>query len=147
MMKRSIFSGTLLLFLAAMAWAMAAMLSCNHPHEGLPNILLIVADDLGWKDVGFMGSDYYETPNLDRLAGEGMVFSQAYAAAANCAPSRACSRTSVVLTTHSMEECEALCPRIGIMANGRLRCITWEGRSGEQDLSSLRPVAEDERGL
>merc|ERR1711933_141571 len=32
-------------------------------------------------------------------------------------------RTSVVLTTHSMEECEALCPRIGIMANGRLRCL------------------------
>jgi ATP-binding cassette subfamily A (ABC1) protein 3 len=32
-------------------------------------------------------------------------------------------RTSVILTTHSMEECEALCPRIGIMANGRLRCL------------------------
>lgn len=55
-----------------------------------PNIILIIADDLGWKDVGFMGSTYYETPNLDRLAKQGMVFTNAYAAAANCAPSRAC---------------------------------------------------------
>lgn len=55
-----------------------------------PNIVLIFADDLGWQDTGFSGSDFYETPNLDRLAKEGMVFRQAYAAAGNCAPSRAC---------------------------------------------------------
>ena len=55
-----------------------------------PNILFIYIDDLGWKDVGFMGTDFYETPNLDRLAAEGMIFSDAYAGAANCAPSRAC---------------------------------------------------------
>ena len=47
-------------------------------------------DDLGWKDLGFMGSAYYESPNLDTLAAQGMVFYHAYAAAANCAPSRAC---------------------------------------------------------
>lgn len=51
---------------------------------------MIVADDLGWKDLGFMGSSYYETPNLDKLALKGMKFTDAYAAAANCAPSRAC---------------------------------------------------------
>ena len=45
------------------------------PEPGRPNILLIYIDDLGWKDVGFMGSDYYETPHLDRLAAGGMVFS------------------------------------------------------------------------
>ena len=55
-----------------------------------PNIILINVDDLGWKDVAFMGSRYYETPNIDRLAAEGTVFLQAYAGAANCAPSRAC---------------------------------------------------------
>ncbi len=55
-----------------------------------PNIILIFADDLGWKDVGFQGSDFNETPNLDRLAKSGMVFQSAYAAAGNCAPSRAC---------------------------------------------------------
>ncbi len=54
-----------------------------------PNIVLVLADDLGWKDVGFQGSDFYETPNLDRLAKAGMVFSQAYAGGGNCAPSRA----------------------------------------------------------
>ena len=55
-----------------------------------PNIVLIFADDLGWRDVGYQGSDFYETPVLDRLAKESLVFSNAYAAAGNCAPSRAC---------------------------------------------------------
>lgn len=55
-----------------------------------PNIIYINVDDLGWKDVGFMGSTYFETPNIDNLSQEGMVFTQGYAAAANCAPSRAC---------------------------------------------------------
>lgn len=56
---------------------------------GKPNILYINADDLGVMDVGFMGDTRYRTPNLDRLASEGMVFSNGYAPAANCAPSRA----------------------------------------------------------
>jgi arylsulfatase A-like enzyme len=54
-----------------------------------PNILLVMADDLGWKDVGYQGSDFYETPNIDRLAKAGMAFRYAYAGMANCAPSRA----------------------------------------------------------
>ena len=55
-----------------------------------PNIVLIFADDLGWKDVGYQGTDYYETPNIDRLSKEGMVFTAGYAGAGNCQPSRAC---------------------------------------------------------
>lgn len=55
-----------------------------------PNILFIFLDDFGWRDTAFMGSDFYETPNLDRLSTEGMVFTDAYSAAANCAPARAC---------------------------------------------------------
>jgi arylsulfatase A-like enzyme len=54
-----------------------------------PNLVLIYADDLGWKDVGYNGSDYHETPNIDRMAKEGMLFHHGYAAAGNCAPSRA----------------------------------------------------------
>ena len=54
-----------------------------------PNILFIYLDDLGWRDVGYMGSDFYETPHLDAWAAEGMVFHQAYSCAANCAPARA----------------------------------------------------------
>jgi arylsulfatase A-like enzyme len=58
-----------------------------------PNVLLINVDDLGWTDLGFMGSTYYETPQLDAFAGEGCIFPNAYAAAPNCAPSRACMLT------------------------------------------------------
>lgn len=55
-----------------------------------PNIVLIFADDQGWKDVGYQSDGKFLTPNVDRLAAEGMVFTDAYAAAGNCAPSRAC---------------------------------------------------------
>ena len=74
-------------------------IACAMVHQGFseevkttrkPNIVLIFADDLGWKDVGYQGSDFYETPNIDRLAKEGMVFRSGYAAAGNCTPSRAC---------------------------------------------------------
>jgi arylsulfatase A-like enzyme len=54
-----------------------------------PNIVLIYADDLGWRDLGVQGSTYYETPHIDRLAAEGLRFTNAYANAPNCAPSRA----------------------------------------------------------
>ena len=54
-----------------------------------PNIVFYFIDDLGWTDVSFMGAKYYETPHVDRLAKEGMVFMDAYACAPICAPSRA----------------------------------------------------------
>ncbi|MEM0970143.1 MAG: sulfatase-like hydrolase/transferase, partial [Verrucomicrobiota bacterium] len=57
--------------------------------EKRPNVLFIFLDDFGWKDTSYMGSDFYETPHLDRLASEGMVFTNAYSCAANCAPARA----------------------------------------------------------
>jgi arylsulfatase A len=53
-----------------------------------PNIVLILADDLGWHDLGCYGNTYYETPNIDRLAAKGMRFTNAYAAAPVCSPSR-----------------------------------------------------------
>lgn len=71
---------------AAIGFAVATgMFTATAP----PNIVFILIDDLGWRDVGFMGSEYYETPNIDRLAAAGMVFTNAYANGPNCAPSRA----------------------------------------------------------
>lgn len=57
--------------------------------QGKPNVLVIVADDFGWADTGFQGSEFYETPNLDRLAAKGMMFTDGYAACGVCSPSRA----------------------------------------------------------
>lgn len=54
-----------------------------------PNIILINVDDMGWKDVRFMGNNYYETPNIDYLSILGMVFTNGYASASNFAPSKA----------------------------------------------------------
>ncbi|MHA1688000.1 MAG: sulfatase [Promethearchaeota archaeon] len=54
-----------------------------------PNIIFILIDDLGWKDLSCYGSSFYETPNIDRLASEGMIFTDAYAAAPVCSPTRA----------------------------------------------------------
>lgn len=54
-----------------------------------PNIVFILADDLGWRDVACNGSRYYETPHIDRLAAQGMRFTDAYSAAPMCVPTRA----------------------------------------------------------
>lgn len=54
-----------------------------------PNFLFILADDLGWTDLGCFGSSFYETPNIDRLAAESIKFTQAYAACPVCSPTRA----------------------------------------------------------
>jgi arylsulfatase A-like enzyme len=66
------------------------------------NVLLINIDDLGWKDLGCMGNDYHETPNIDKLASEGMVFTNGYAGAANCAPSRACLMSGQTTSRHGI---------------------------------------------
>ena len=55
-----------------------------------PNIVFILADDLGWSDVGFNGTKFYETPNLDRICKAGMKFNRAYSGGPNCLPTRAC---------------------------------------------------------
>ena len=54
-----------------------------------PNVVLIVADDLGWSDLSVYGNAFHETPNLDRLAAEGIRFTSGYAAAPVCSPTRA----------------------------------------------------------
>jgi arylsulfatase A-like enzyme len=54
-----------------------------------PNFLFILADDYGYYDVGISGSKFYETPNIDRIASEGMIFTDGYAACQVCSPSRA----------------------------------------------------------
>ena len=54
-----------------------------------PNIIFLLLDDMGYADVGAYGNSYHRTPNIDRLAKEGMRFTHAYAAAPNCSPTRA----------------------------------------------------------
>jgi len=82
--------GAILLLLTAVLLGSAGC-GGDPPQEEVerpPNIVLIVADDLGWTDLGAYGGEFYETPNLDELAREGIRFTQAYANP-NCAPTRA----------------------------------------------------------
>lgn len=67
-----------------------------------PNVVFFFIDDMGWTDLGFMGSDYYESPHIDKLASEGMVFTSAYANAPNCAPSRACLMSGQYTPRHGI---------------------------------------------
>ncbi len=89
--SKSIFAFLLLIIFA----------SCNRPVQP-PNVVFIMIDDLGYKDTGVYGSDYYETPNIDRLASQGMLFTQAYASAANCAPSRATFMSALYHPRHGI---------------------------------------------
>jgi len=85
----------------ATATALMAFSACSN-NTVKPNIVFILIDDMGWTDTGFMGSEYYETPDIDRLARGGMIFTQAYANAANSAPTRACLLTGQYAPRHGL---------------------------------------------
>ncbi|MGB2753942.1 MAG: sulfatase [Phycisphaerae bacterium] len=71
------------------AWARSATAREKEAPPARPNFVFFLIDDLGWRDVGCFGSTFYETPNIDRLAREGMRFTDAYAACPVCSPTRA----------------------------------------------------------
>ncbi|MCX6906618.1 MAG: sulfatase [Verrucomicrobia bacterium] len=85
-----------------------------------PNIIFILADDLGWTDLGVQGSKYYESPNIDRLASQGMRFTN-YHNCQNCAPTRA----SLMSGQYG--------PRTGVYTVGGIERFNWRIRP-------LRPV-------
>jgi arylsulfatase A-like enzyme len=84
----------------------------------------VYVDDLGWRDLGVQGSEFYETPNVDRLAAEGVRFTNAYANAPNCAPSRAALMSGVYA------------PRTGIYTVGT-------ASRGQSALRKLVPVENE----
>ncbi len=84
------------------ATALLVFAAVNAKAQKKPNILFILADDLGWKDLGCTGSDYYETPNIDRIAAEGMRFTQSYAACQVSSPSRASILTGQYPVRHGI---------------------------------------------
>jgi len=79
--------------LAAQGCASISELITGKASEDKPNIIFILADDLGWAELGCYGNKFNETPNLDKLAREGMRFTEAYAAAPVCSPYRAALMT------------------------------------------------------
>jgi arylsulfatase A-like enzyme len=89
--------------------------------EPKPNIVFILADDLGYTDVGCFGSKYYETPNIDRMAGRGMRFTDGYTCGPNCQPTRAALMSG------------QYGPRTGVYTVGSIDRFDWKSRP-------LRPV-------
>ncbi|WP_201767039.1 sulfatase [Novipirellula maiorica] len=82
------FSLTWCVSILCLPLVMADTATATNSEQAKPNIVFILADDLGWQDVGFMGSRYFETPHLDALAEQSVVFDQAYMYP-TCSPSRA----------------------------------------------------------
>ena len=88
-------------------WLVACLVACL-PAGGLaaetrkPNIVLILADDLGWTDVGYNGSSFFETPRIDQLVRDGMMFTSGYASAAKCVPARACLLSGQYTPRHNV---------------------------------------------
>lgn len=80
-------------FLACAGAAMAGVGLSARGAAARPNVVLILIDDMGWKDCGFNGSTFYETPRLDALARESLNFTCAYAASPVCSPTRAALMT------------------------------------------------------
>ena len=86
-----------------------------------PNVVFILADDLGYTDVACYGSKYYETPNIDRLASRGKRFTSGYTCGPNCQPTRAALMSG------------QYGPRTGVYTVGGINRFNWQGRP-------LRPV-------
>ncbi|ALJ05396.1 sulfatase [Pseudalgibacter alginicilyticus] len=100
-MKKIIFLLTLIL---------VTLISCKTkiPESKItkPNILFIVVDDLGYADLSVMGSEYYETPNIDALAKSGNIFTNGYATCAVCTPSRASLLNGQFTARHGLTQFE-----------------------------------------
>lgn len=90
------------MILGLIPWPLFSAESLAAENRRPPNIVLILMDDMGWRDVGFMGNDFVETPHIDRLAKRGLVFKQAYASAPNCAPTRACLMSGQYTPRHGI---------------------------------------------
>ena len=81
------------------------MVSTNiFAQENRPNVLFILADDFGWNDTSCMGSTYYETPNIDKIARNGVLFTNAYAACQVSSPSRASIMTGKTPARHGITD-------------------------------------------
>jgi arylsulfatase A len=85
----------ILLIVMSSLLLIAAPAQRNRSASDKPNIIFILADDMGWGELGCYGSDKIKTPNIDRLAAEGMRFTSAYAGTSVCAPSRAALMTGL----------------------------------------------------
>ncbi len=72
--------------------------------EKKPNVLFILADDFGYHDMSCTGSKFYETPNIDKIAGQGMIFTHGYAACPVCSPSRASILTGKFPARHGITD-------------------------------------------
>ncbi|WP_136480787.1 sulfatase [Cognatitamlana onchidii] len=97
--------------LRAFAWVLIALfVSGCHKKDKLlkenknPNIVFILVDDLGYHDLSVTGSTFYETPNIDKLATEGVMFSNGYAASRVCSPSRASIMTGKFTARHGITD-------------------------------------------
>ena len=86
------------------AAVMSGTLQAEAKKPQRPNVLFILADDYGWMDMGCMGSKYYETPNLDRLASSSIKFTNAYASCQVSSPSRASIMTGRYTPRHGITD-------------------------------------------
>ncbi len=95
-MRRLLATGLFALSVATLLGACAAEPNATDAlaaAEERPNVVFFLVDDLGWSDIGVFGSSFYETPNIDGLAKQGVRFTNAYAAAHVCSPTRAALMT------------------------------------------------------
>ena len=108
-----------------------------------PNIIFILADDLGWQDVGFAGAEFFETPHIDRLAAQGMVLTNAYSGGPNCSPTRGCLMSGTytprhhIYTPNGKAKGNHTYMRLLVPARGR------KNKALEEEANALFPVSNE----
>jgi arylsulfatase A-like enzyme len=113
-----------------------------------PNVVFILIDDLGWTDLTCYGSRYFETPNVDRLASQGMRFTSAYSACAVCSPTRAAILTGRYPTRHGITDWIRARFQGGVSgpaAPQRSSPTVKEGRAAERRGPTVREGSDPQR--
>lgn len=130
----SLYSFPMRTILRCLPFFVAGMLAAAQP-ERRPNIVLIIADDLAWDDVGAFGHPTIRTPNIDRLAREGMRFDQAFLTVSSCSPSRSSIITGRYPHNTDAEQLHWPLPAEQVTFVERLRASGyWAGAAGKWHL-------------
>ncbi len=110
------------------------LLSVSAMGADKPNIIFIMADDLGWKDVAYAGAKFFETPHLDKMRNQGMHFNAAYSGGPNCAPTRGCLMSGTYTPRHHIYQ-------PGGMSKGKVEYMKFLVPAREQKDKALKEKA------
>lgn len=121
--------------------------SCNKSEKVRPNFIFIITDDISYNDIRCYGNSFVQTPNIDRLASEGIVFNNAYLTASSCSPTRCSNITGRYLHNTGAPELHMKLPQNQVMFPQLLRkagyytVLSGKNHMGDHELAAFNTIS------